>query len=337
MKINIKASDNISLSMASGMAFLLLSLIIAVFPILSSAYELDTGNDLDQIRREMRALRDELQAKNNEILRLQQGLDALEARVLQAQTEPAVKEERVATLEQEVDALGRGGAWQTSLTEKPHHFLGGQVWFKGGYSRYDNPRRDSLLTIQDDPEDQEGWHIAGGLDLPLFTLFDHTRAYSGTVLGEIYVEYFQSQEITGVAQAVAPDGSAVGSTLCFDTNAGCIPANDLQLAVGTGIENVFTVGVAPKYRFDHLGARWPVLAKFRPWIIPAGLTFNVNTPVDQSITNISPGGFSGLGAEYLLFNDRISLGFDARYYWGPDIPDANLNRWAIGAYTGINF
>jgi hypothetical protein len=79
------------------------------------------------------------------------------------------------------------------------------------------------------------------------------------------------------------------------------------------------------------------LSLIRPWIIPIGLTFNVNTPVNKAITNISVGGTSGIGVERMFWNNRLSLGVDFRYYWGPDIPDENLAHFTTGGYVGINF
>jgi hypothetical protein len=193
--------------------------------------------------------------------------------------------------------------------------MGGQVFFKGGYMRFEDSRRNSTLTTQDDPNDKEGYQVGAGLDLPLMTLFGNT------LLGEILVEYKQSQKTTGDSSA-----KVEGPT-----------APDKKLAEGRGFENIFTVAVAPKYRFDNLGSTWPSLSLIRPWIIPIGLTFNVNTPVNQAITNISVGGTSGFGVERLFWNNKLSLGVDFRYYWGPDIPDENLANFTTGGYLGINF
>lgn len=168
----------------------------------------------------------------------------------------------------------------------------------------DSARRNSMLTIQDDRTDRDGWQVGAGLDLPVMKIFDNP------LLGQIMVEYGQTQKTTGAAPPISE---------------------------GRGLENMLTLVIAPKYRIDTLGSRWPSLAAIRPWIIPVGLTFDVNTPVNKALTNISIGGTTGVGIERLFLDNRLSVGVDFRYYWGPDIPDERLSRFTSGAYVGLNF
>lgn len=249
-------------------------------------------------------LRDEVQTKNNVIKRMQERLEALETKI-QAEV-PRPVEEKMTALKEEM---------KTELAAKAEtsRLSGGQVFFKGGFVRMEDPRRNSLLTRQDDPTSQNGWQVGGGVDLPIMTIFN------STLLGEIYVEYIQTQKTTGNSDAEVEQ----------------TPGK--KLAEGRGLENILTVGIAPKIRFDNMGSIRPWLAPYRPWILPVGLTFNVNTPVNKAITNISVGGVSGFGAERLFWNNRVSLGIDFRYYWGPDIPDENLRHFTTGGYVGINF
>lgn len=263
-----------------------------------------TRSELSQLRRELQALQQEVQTKNEMIKRMQGRLDALETK-LQTEIQRPVEEKLTALKEQmKIHIAAR---------EESPRLMGGQVFFKGGYMRWEDPRRNSLLTIQDDPDDKGGYQVGAGLDLPLMTLFGNT------LLGEILIEYKQSQKTTGDSPAKVE-----------------VPPNKI-LAEGRGFENIFTVAVAPKYRFDNLGSTWPSLSLIRPWIVPVGLTFNVNTPVNKAITNISVGGTSGIGVERMFWNNRLSLGVDFRYYWGPDIPDENLAHFTTGGYVGINF
>lgn len=288
-----------------GWAILALFLTPLLSPLAGNA-EGQTRNELSELRREMQAVREEVEAKNEMIQRMQRRLEALETK-MQAEVPQPVKEKMTALKEEmKTEIAARAEAESSKL-------MGGQVFFKGGYMRYEDPRRNSLLTKQDDPNDKEGYQVGAGLDLPLMTLFGNT------LLGEILVEYKQSQKTTGDSPAkVEEDPNKI-------------------LAEKKGFENIFTVAIAPKYRFDNLGATWPSLSQIRPWIIPVGLTFNVNTPVNKAITNISVGGTSGIGVERMFWNNRISLGIDFRYYWGPDIPDENLANFTTGAYVGINF
>lgn len=291
---------------------LILSLASLLSPLAGHA-EAQTRSEMSQLKRDMEALRGEVETKNDIIKRMQQRLEALETK-MQGAAQPPL-EEKLTVLKQEMrtemktEMAARAEAASSKL-------MGGQVFFKGGYVRYEDPRRNSLLTKQDDPNDKEGYQVGAGLDLPLMTLFGNT------LLGEILVEYKQSQKTTGDASIAVEDNPDQPGK---------------KLAEDKGFENIFTVAVAPKYRFDNLGSIWPGLNSVRAWIIPVGLTFNVNTPVNKAITNISVGGTSGIGVERMFWNNRVSLGVDFRYYWGPDIPDENLANLTTGAYVGINF
>ncbi|MDE2060448.1 MAG: hypothetical protein KGJ27_12110, partial [candidate division NC10 bacterium] len=264
-----------------------------------------THSELNQLKQELQMLREEVQTKNNAIKRMQERLEALETKI-QAEI-PRPVEEKMTALKEEMKT-------EIAARAETPKLWGGQVFFKGGYLRMDSPRRNSLLTVQDDPNKKSGWQVGGGLDLPLMKIFNNP------LLGEIMVEYVQSQHTTGDSPAQVEPG-----------------APGKQLAVGRGLENILTVAIAPKYRIDTLGSIWPSLASIRPWIIPVGLTFNVNTPVSKAVTNISVGGTTGAGIERLFWNNRLSLGVDFRYYWGPDIPDERLSHFTTGGYVGINF
>ncbi len=290
-----------------GWTVLALFLTPLLSPLIGSA-EGQTRNEMSQLKHELQALREEVETKNTMVKRMQQRLEALETK-MQVEIQRPVEEK--------LKALKEGMKTEMAAKAEFPKLSGGQVFFKGGYVRLDDPRRNSLLTVQDDPNDRNGFNVGAGLDLPLMELFN------STLLGEIYVEYIQTQHTTGIGTAgtaVDPQGRP-----------------GVVLAEKRGLENILTVGIAPKFRFDTLGSMWPSLHSIRPWIIPVGLTFNVNTPVNKAITNISVGGVTGAGVERLFWNNRLSLGVDFRYYWGPDIPDDNLARFTTGGYLGINF
>ncbi len=287
---------------------LVLCLTPLLSPLLGTA-EGQTRSELSQLKQDMNALRKEVETKNDIIKRMQQRLESLETK-MQAEV-PRRVEEKMTALKEEMKTEMKTEMAAKSESSK---LTGGQVFFKGGLVRMDHPRKNSLLTEQTDSSDKDGWQVGGGVDLPIMTIFN------STLLGEIYVEYVQTQKTKGDSSAKVED-----------------PAPDKELAEGGGLENVLTVGVAPKFRFDNMGAIRPWMAPYRPWIIPVGLTFNVNTPVNKAITNISVGGVTGLGIERLLLNNRVSLGVDFRYYWGPDIPDENLRHFTTGGYVGLNF
>lgn len=288
-----------------GWTVLALFLTPLLSPLIGSA-EAQTRNEMSQLKHELQALREEVETKNTMVKRMQQRLEALETK-MQVEIQRPVEEK--------LKVLKEGMKAEMAAKAESPKLLGGQVFFKGGYARMDNPRSNSLLTAQDNPDDRNGFNVGAGLDLPLMTIFN------STLLGEIYVEYIQTQHTTGDSPAQVEGPTDPGK----------------HLAEGRGLENILTVGIAPKFRFDNLGAIRPWLAPYRPWIIPVGLTFNVNTPVNKAITNISIGGVTGVGIERLFWNNRLSLGVDFRYYWGPDIPDENLKHLTTGGYLGINF
>lgn len=268
--------------------------------------EAQTRSELNQLKQELQALREEVQTKNDMVKRMQQRLEALETKI-QAEV-PRPVEEKMTALKEEMKT-------EMAAKTETSRLSGGQVFFKGGAVRMEHPRRNSLLTVQDDPTKKDGWQVGGGVDLPVMTIFN------STLLGEIYVEYIQTQHTKGDSAATVEGPTAPNK----------------KLAEGRGLENILTVGIAPKFRFDNLGSIRPWLAPYRPWIIPVGLTFNVNTPVSKAVTNISVGGVTGIGIERLFWNNRVSLGVDFRYYWGPDIPDENLKHFTTGGYVGLNF
>ena len=286
-----------------GWTVLALFLTPLLLPLIGSA-EAQTRNEMSQLKHELQALREEVETKNTMVKRMQQRLEALETK-MQVEIQRPVEEK--------LKVLKEGMKTEMAAKAESPKLLGGQVFFKGGYARMDDPRSNSLLTAQDNPDDRNGFNVGAGLDLPLMGIFN------STLLGEIYVEYIQTQHTTG-------DSAAKVET-----------PPDKALAEGRGLETILTVGIAPKFRFDNLGSIRPWLAPYRPWIIPVGLTFNVNTPVNKAITNISIGGVTGVGVERLFWNNRLSLGVDFRYYWGPDIPDENLKHLTTGGYLGINF
>ena len=276
----------------AGWTILALTMIMLLTPLSGHAEE-QSGNEINRLRRELQLLREEAETKHAMMTRMQERLDALEQRM---RAEVQRTEDTLTPLTQELRTETTGGATA--------RLWGGQVFFKGGSLRMDSPRRNSMLTIPDDRHDRDGWQVGAGLDLPVMTIFGNP------LLGEIMVEYGQTQKTTGAAPPISE---------------------------GRGLENMLTLVFAPKYRIDTLGSRWPALASIRPWIIPVGLTFDVNTPVNKALTNVSIGGTTGVGVERLFWHNRFSAGIDFRYYWGPDIPDERISRFTTGGYVGINF
>ena len=100
-----------------------------------------------------------------------------------------------------------------------------------------------------------------------------------------------------------------------------------------GAQNFLKIAISPKYRIDTLGA-------IRPWIIPIGLAFTVNSPPSSGATYLDVGGNTGFGVEYVLpvLSKHLALGlaFDYSLY-SSSRNQFNSNRYMVGPYVGINF
>lgn len=148
--------------------------------------------------------------------------------------------------------------------------------------------------------------IAAGLDIPL------TKLFGNTLLGEVMVEYakFSDKKVLQTTSGL----------LYLD---GVAPAKTSEVTVSE-----LNVVVAPKYRFE--------LGKVRPWIIPIGLAFMVNSPPSDDTTYLDIGYHAGVGVEYML-TDLLSLGVDYRGTFAAQHPNTDATYSSYGAYVGINF
>ncbi len=197
--------------------------------------------------------------------------------------------------------------------------LGGQVFFRGGATHLSNDRGHELFTdtepisVTPSNDDNGDWYVGAGLDIPL------TKLGPGSLLGEVMVEYaqFSNKRVVSAVGTVA-----TGSTLYAET----------QIAE-------LNVVIAPKYRFEQFG---PV----RPWIIPIGLAFMVNSPPSNTTTYLDIGLHHAVGIEYVV-TPLVSIGLDIRYtnalgFTGGDIQGTSLDDTEVdyltyGAYVGVNF
>jgi hypothetical protein len=91
------------------------------------------------------------------------------------------------------------------------------------------------------------------------------------------------------------------------------------------------VTVAPKARFDGLGS-----GRFRPFVIPIGLSFLVNSPPSNDSTYLDLGLHFGGGLDVLVI-DRLSVGADIRYTYGLQDSITNTRYGSTGLYAALNF
>ncbi len=79
------------------------------------------------------------------------------------------------------------------------------------------------------------------------------------------------------------------------------------------------------------------LGKWRPWIIPVGLEWQVISPPSNDSTYLDIGMHFGTGIEYRII-DQISIGIDLRYHWSSKSTNAGaVSFLTTGGYIGFNF
>jgi opacity protein-like surface antigen len=189
-------------------------------------------------------------------------------------------------------------------------FAEGQVFYRYGISRLSNDRGGQIFTdvggASGRNDDKSGKGFGAGLDLKMM---DCPLLEGNSIIGEIFVDYnrFSNRTVVNAIDVVAGNG-----------------ALKKEVAVSE-----LAVVVAPKYRFDSFG-------KFRPWIIPAGMAFLVNSPPSNTTNYLDIGYHAGVGAEYVIVK-AISLGVDYRYTMGSGDPQLKVKYSSFGANLGINF
>src|SRR3972149_7570324 len=194
---------------------------------------------------------------------------------------------------------------------------GGQVFYKYGTANLKDDRGGQAFTdtygLLGENDDDRGAVIGAGLDIPLAKLFGNT------LLGEVMVEYakFSDKNVLQTASVLAEEAledDGAGGTVGYVTST--VNVSELNVVI------------APKNRFE--------LGKLRPWIIPAGLAFMVNSPPSNDANYLDTGFHYGAGVEYML-TDLLSLGIDYRNTIASGDPGFKATYNSLGIYVGINF
>ncbi len=199
-------------------------------------------------------------------------------------------------------------SWGTSALAE----MGGQVFYRYGSASLRDDRGGEVFTDTANVtgaglnNDKGGYAIGAGLDIPLAQLFGNT------LLGEVMVEY-----------AKFSDKEVLQTTSALDTAVGVLGPSKSKVVV-SGL----AVVIAPKYRFE--------MGKLRPWIIPIGLAFLVNSPPSNDTTYLDFGPHFGAGVEYRLI-DLVSIGIDYRLNLGSGQSRTKNDYSTFGGYVGINF
>lgn len=189
--------------------------------------------------------------------------------------------------------------------------LGNQLQIRGAYSALSNDRGGEVFTdtlgTTGVNDGKGGYSIAAVLDLSAMEMKDLGGL---RLMGEVFVEYsLFSDELVTQTTSVLTGGT-----------------EESKVAI-----SALNVTIAPKARFDDLGS-----GRFRPFVIPIGIAFLVNSPPSNDTTYLDLGLHFGGGLDVLV-TDRVSIGWDARYTYGFEQTNTNTRYWSTGGYVALNF
>lgn len=184
---------------------------------------------------------------------------------------------------------------------------GGKVIFRGAWTYLgEGDRGNEVFTDVNGSvrqnDDHSGWGVGAGLDLDM----GH-ELLLGNLLGEIFVEYAQHSRKEVI-----------------QTTSALLGGNSQSHVSVTQL----SVIVAPKIAWNF--------PRFRPWLIPIGVGFLVNSPPSDDSTYLDLGLHFGAGVEVVVF-EPFSLGIDVRYTEGFGQSSTPTDYVSVGGYLGISF
>ena len=261
------------------------------------------------------AMDKKVEAMELQIQQMANMMEAMQAELTNVQTEAANNSSEGRFMELE--------NWMASVKNTPMEVRtkDNMIFFRGGWAKNLHSRNGVSIhstTFLGSGQfagpnggrgDSEGWYVGAGFDFSLndnlFGLMDNTE-----VLAELAVQYkdLGSTNSNLLAASLAGNGTLRARTVTVSSVA---------------------VTAAPKIKFMKG-------SKFRPWIIPIGLSINVISPPSESITVTAPGIMFGAGADYNLWDD-IYVGIDGRYHEIADQDGVDQDGFELGAYVGIGF
>lgn len=196
-------------------------------------------------------------------------------------------------------ALGSQAAWSE----------GNQVFYRYGIASLGSDRGGQVFTDTNGAsgknDSKSGWNISAGLDLSMLK-----DVGPGDIFGEVMVDYAHYSK-----KSVRQTTSALLSGTAQS-----------QVAV-TGL----SVIVAPKYKFTGF-----LDGKLRPWIIPIGLAFLVQSPPSNDSTYLDIGYHLGVGVEYAVWS-ALTVGIDFRDTIAAKDGTSDLSNNQFDLYAAINF
>ena len=185
---------------------------------------------------------------------------------------------------------------------------GAQIFVRGGLSFLGDDRGGQVLTDTSGAAGRNdgklAWNFSIGLDKELVQ-----KLGPGALIGEFMLDYAHFSDKTVLQPTSALFGGMAKSNI-----------------------TVAELGVvcAAKYRFELLNG------KLRPWIIPVGIAFLINSPPSNDVTSIDLGYQLGAGIEYRVI-PALSIGADVRYTCGFGEIGFNILYGTAHLYQGANF
>jgi len=257
---------------------------------------------------------------------MEREMQALRAEVAKSRAESKAE---IKATEQKVEAKQAAVAEDLQAHEKEKNHM---IFFRGGYPAWVNSRANQAYTdlyAKDNDttqnKERDGVYFGAGVDLSvsndLFGLMDDTE-----VMAEFMFDWKRNDSHQGGVTAIGSHGAyrVVPNTAA---KVGLNPE-------GRNLRGVtlsqFTVSASPKIKFRRGSA-------FRPWIIPAGMAFNLISPPSDAGTNVSPGVMFGAGFDYNIWGN-LFVGMDARYDWvANEMDSVKASYYEIGGYIGAGF
>ncbi|MEO8767110.1 MAG: porin family protein [Nitrosospira sp.] len=252
---------------------------------------------LKQLEASLQAIRNELNQVKAESARDTQKLIKVEEKSASMEKQQALEAQKITKIEEVAASMEKRSGSKSHM-----------VFFRGGYA-HSNELRNGV-SIQSGglggaggQAGRDAWYIGAGFD---FNLTNDTWGLmpKTSVMSEVMFEYKEY-------------GSKVRGN--------ALPAP------GSGVNvSQFTLTASPKIKFLE-GSR------FRPWIIPAGLSINVISPPSESITVLIPAVMFGAGADYRIWKN-LYAGVDARYHLTSGRNDGiKIDGVTAGGYLGVGF
>lgn len=186
-----------------------------------------------------------------------------------------------------------------------------KAFFKGGFSTLMTSRGGEVFTDTNGAsgvsnDSKGGFSVTAGLDLGMMDPASVMNTFS--LVGEIRAEFsrFSNQVVRQTTSALL-GGVANRAVNVTELN----------------------VSVSPKIRFDTLG-------RFKPYIVPVGLSFLVVSPPSNDSTYLDIGINTGAGLDIMIL-EWLSAGIDLRYTHGFELNHTSSSYFSASGGFGVHF